>query len=652
MENIELYKKYWPTDMEYDNEYSKKNLSQFVLESPYFDATSKSLNYYGKVITVGEFHKKREEAAIAFKNMGIKEGDIVFAFMLNTPELFYSFYALNDIGAVSEWFNPKGMTPALIRKYINENNIKHIIVSDVLYGLMREAMKGTNVEKVIVNSLRDSFGFITDLKYMTMLLGSNTILQSRQAKKILTREEAEKESLIQKKLRELETYSIDQRFNAKLLYHIDKNIDSKFISWPDFIRTYYRNEKLHMLSYEDDRTSVIVHTGGTTGPIKRIAVTDSNINSFIYKLRHMPFDLKPGDTHLHLIPPLAGWSFSGIHVSRYYNMLSHIIASYDKAEFVDIMLKTRANHYFTVPAFVKTVIDNPKLEGKDLSFIKTMNHGGEAWTAEEDKKTDETLKEHGCEVTTNYGYGLNEVFGGVINNIKFDGDEKKYGCCGIPLPGTEYLIVDPKTNEILPFGKNKNDKYNIGEICIAGDQLMQGYIGEDECLNEQVFININGKRFFKTGDQGWGDEDGKLWFFTREARIIRTQDGKVFATLLENIINRFEEIKECCVVAISDEKVSKRPSCHIVLQDSYYKLSDEELLEVFEKLVKKIDAATEELYTFYEIATYELHYDSLPSTAFGKTDYRKLEADDNEEYEKTNKNVARLRFKYPQKNRQ
>lgn len=636
MENIELYKQFWPKDLIYDGDYSRKTLSQFILESPYLDLKSKALHYYGNNINNKEFHENRVKTAIAFRNMGIKENEVVFFFLLNTPELFYSFYGLNDIGGVSEWFNPKGMTPALVRKYINDCNIKYMVVSDVLYPIMKEAVKGTNIERVIVNSVRDSFTSFMDLKYMTLLQTVNGIVNSDYAQKVLS--EKENESLIQRKIHELDEYSKEKKIDFKLAYHTDQDINSVFISWNDFINTYYRDEKLALCKYEDDRTTIIMHTGGTTGPIKRIALTDKNMNSVVYKLRFFPFDVQPGQKHLQLVPPLAAWSFAGIHMARYYNMLSHIITTYDKKEFADLVLKTKANHYYTVPDFAKTLASDTRIQKSKLDFIKSMNHGGEGITKEKDEEL------NGLIPNANHGYGLNEATGGVIINVAHQGHEKEFGCCGVPLPGTEYIIIDPDTKKILPFGKNEKGEYNIGEICIFGDSVMKGYIGEDEHLNEKVFININGKRFFRTGDLGWGDAEGKLWYHTREARIIRTQDGKVFATVLENIISKFQEVKECCVVAIPDEKVTKKPSCHLVLKDEYYKMSDEQLSEIFQKLVKKIDTAMDEMYTFYEISTYQLHSNDLPTTAFGKTDYRQLESEDAEEYNRLNKNVPRMRY--------
>ena len=632
-------------NIQYDKDYCKKTLLEMVKSSPAFNLDSPAIRYFKTVIYNREFMENINKTSIAFKNLGIKENDLVFIFMLNTPEFGYTYYGLNAIGAVSEWFNPNGITPDLIRKMINENNIKYMIISDVLYSVVKEGIKGTNIEKVIVNSLRDSFDVLTDIFYSIQVFGINNILNSSIVKKIISEEEKEKFSILQSKIRKLQLYATDRKIPLKASFHIDRDISDKFISWEDFMFEYYRDEKIESVNYEDNKITTIVHTGGTSGPVKRIGMTDYQPNSFVYKTTMMPLNVNFGDSFCQLIPPMVGWSLSGFHLSRYYNMLTNLIPSYDKGEFVDVLLRYRSNHYFTVPSFVKTIIDNPKLDGKDLSFIKTINHGGESITPSEDKRIDDTLKKHNCDIQNQFGFGQNELFGCFTINLDIKGS-KEYGCCGVPLIGNEIIIVDPNSNEILNKGINEQGKYNIGEIWVYGDTVMKGYYGNDSTLNNNSFRIIEGKRFFNTGDQGYLDENNQLWFHGRNSRIIRTQSGKVFAPILEQIISKFDEVKECCVVGAPHPTNDKEPSCHIILKDEYYNLDEETFSKVVNKLISKIELALKELYTCYIPGTYDFTKREFPLTDFGKVAYRDLEEEDESEYEKNGKvKLAKIRYK-------
>jgi len=639
----EIERKPYYDSTTYDKDFCKKKLLEMVLSSPGFDMDSKSLRYFKTVITNKEFIDNIKKVSIAFKNMGVEDSDLIFMFMLNTPEFAYSFYALNNIGAVCEWFNPNGVTPELVRRMINENNVKYMVISDVLYDIVKEAVKGTNIERVVVNSIRDSFDVFTDIAYSLEVLGINKLINSNAVNKI---ESNEKFYLLKQKIDKLKSYAYAKKIPYKASFHIDTDKSDIFISWDDFIKKYYRKSNEISVPYDDEKITTIVHTGGTTGPVKRIGMTDYQPNSFVYKTTLMPLNMQYGDSFCQLVPPMVGWSLSGFHMSNYYNMLTNLIPSYDKAEFVDVLLKYKSNHYFTVPAFVKTIIDNPRLDGKDLSFIKAINHGGEAMSKDEDIAIDETLKKHNCNVNNRFGFGQNEEFGCFTVNIDLKDFPKDYACCGVPMIGNEIIIVDASSGKILDNGLNNKNEYNVGEIWIHGDTVMEGYYGEDSKLNDISFREYNGKRFFNTGDQGYIDDNGKLWFQGRNSRIIRTQIGKVFAPVLEEIIQNFDEVKECCVVGAPHPTNDKTPSCHIILKDNYYELPETEFLKTVNNLIAKIELAVKELYECYIPGTYNFSKREFPLTDFGKVSFTKLEEEDMKEYESKGKILLpKIRYK-------
>lgn len=122
------HEKYY-SSTEYDQDYCKKTLLEMIQSSPFFDLKSKSLRYFRTVISNKEFIQNINSASVAFRNMGIKENGLVFMFMLNTPEFGYSFYALNNIGAVCEWFNPSGVTPELLRNRV-QKRLKNKLITN------------------------------------------------------------------------------------------------------------------------------------------------------------------------------------------------------------------------------------------------------------------------------------------------------------------------------------------------------------------------------------------------------------------------------------------------------------------------------------------------------------------------------------------
>ncbi len=545
------------SDKKFNPDYCRKTAFDMVLQSPSINMSAPAFDYYGKIIKTKEFIENINIVRNAATNLGVKKDEIVFMFCLNTPEMIYSLYGLNQLGAVTEWFNPTAISAEMLREHIIENNIKTMVIIDIMYPLVKKAIQGTNVEKIIVTSLKDSFDLKHKMLYEAQIRGINHILQSNYVKKNIAfiknnilslRDEGnntyQKQELkrLQKIINKLYEYSEKEKIAAKANFYTDRNVDSRFICWNDLINNYYSKIEDNKNPYDDERTSFIVHTGGTTGVVKRVAMTDYNVNSAIYQSTLTPVNMDFGDSFCQIIPPIVAWSLEGIHTARYYNMKTYLICTYDRNEFVDIMLKTKANHYFIVPSFVKTLNDNKKINNKDLSFVKTINHGGEAFSKEDDKETDITLANHNSSAKNQFGFGQNEEFGCFTINIDLPDFPKDFSCCGVPFPGNDYTILDLENKKELKYGKNENGTYNIGELYVSGPTLMKGYIGKDEDKNKTHFVIINGKKYFDTGDQTYIDDNGKLWYYTRNERIIRTQDGKIFTNVIENIITQTSHI--------------------------------------------------------------------------------------------------------------
>ncbi len=635
---------------EYDPDFCRKTAGAMIDEKVNKRLNWRAYDFYGKKISNLEFQRNREISRTAYKNLGVHKDDNVFMLCMNTLEKEYSQYALNDLGAISEWFNPLAISPELLRKYLNESNVKYVFAVDVMYPVIKEAIKGTKVERVIINSVKDSFPRKMNFLYDVQVFGLGSFVRTNyfqnQIKKIEETilnfddiyrvKDISQLKKYQQLLLEVKKYADREKLNLKSSYYLDDNRDERFISWYDFIRQYNNGEKQKICPYEDGKTSFIVHTGGTTGPVKRIAHTDYAINSAVYQasLVSNAVGLYEGMKALHVIPPIVALGLENTHLERYYNMETHLISTYDKDEFVPLIKKYQPNLLVCVPSFTAQIQDsNSQLStDDDLSFISTILQGGEGFPISVDKNVDATLKKHGSKTTSRLGFGQNEEFGGFTFNLHLNADEKRYGSSGIPLPGNEVIIYDLENECELPYGKKADGTYYVGELLVRGPTVMKGYYGDDAKENQHSFRIVNGKKYFDTGDQAYLDDDGVLYWVTRNRRIIRTQDGKIFTNVLENIINGFEEVLECCVVATPHPKMVKQASCHIVLKPEYQNLPKEEYLLLTNDIINRIELATRDMYSYYVPGTYEF-CSALPYTTYGKVAFTKLEEQNQKEYE-------------------
>jgi acyl-CoA synthetase (AMP-forming)/AMP-acid ligase II len=133
-------------------------------------------------------------------------------------------------------------------------------------------------------------------------------------------------------------------------------------------------------------------------------------------------------------------------------------------------------------------------------------------------------------------------------------EEEFKGSYGLPLPGNILKIFDPDTGAIVPRGER-------GEIAIKGPTLMLGYIGK---TLEETF---DSEGFFCTGDGGYVDEAGRLFWEGRLTEMIKTGGANVSPPEIDAVIANFPGVKLTQTVGVPDELLGEKVVACIVPQD-------------------------------------------------------------------------------------
>ena len=155
---------------------------------------------------------------------------------------------------------------------------------------------------------------------------------------------------------------------------------------------------------------------------------------------------------------------------------------------------------------------------------------------------DKFLKDHGASIQVREGYGTTEcVTASCLTPI----DYYREGSIGIPFPDTFYKICVPETND-----EAKVREY--GEICIAGPTLMKEYLNHPKETCQTLRLHDDGKVYLHTGDLGYMDEDGFIYFVQRLKRMIVTSGYNVYPSQIENIIDSHEAVQMSCVIGVKD----------------------------------------------------------------------------------------------------
>ena len=183
------------------------------------------------------------------------------------------------------------------------------------------------------------------------------------------------------------------------------------------------------------------------------------------------------------------------------------------------------------------------------------------------------------------------------------------GTLGIPNPDMDIRIFEPNSDVEKETGE-------IGEICINGPTIMMGYINEDEETAKTLVNHSDGKIWLHTGDLGYRNEDGLLFYSSRLKRMIITNGYNVYPIELEEIISKCECVSSCTVVGIPHKTKGQTPKAVIVLKDGY-----EDTLET----KAKVRAYCKEHLAAYAVPSEIEYRKSVPVTAIGKVAYRELE---------------------------
>jgi len=195
------------------------------------------------------------------------------------------------------------------------------------------------------------------------------------------------------------------------------------------------------------------------------------------------------------------------------------------------------------------------------------------------------------------GYGLSETSPVACVNTPLI--PSFTGTIGLPVPGTEVLILDDSGLEVS-YG-------TPGEICIRGPQVMAGYWN----MSEETKNVFTADGFFKSGDIGIMNEEGYIKIVDRKKDMIVVSGFKVFPNELEEVISMMPGVLECAAIGVPNEETGE--SVKIFIVRSSPSLTEEDILNYCKKE-----------FTNYKRPKYIEFRDDLPKTNVGKILRREL----------------------------
>ena len=560
-----IWTQFYPEGVGANLKYSDATMVGYLLEAVARFPESTAYDFYGYTCTYRELYERIRECAKSLKTLGIEKGDRVTICMPNTPSAVIMFYAINMVGGIASMVHPLSAENE-IEEYLNNSESKILFVLDLCYSKVRNIIDTTKVKKVIVTSVSD------DLKNIKKLV-----------------------------------YKYNSRGKVPTL-----ELNDDVMTWREFLNYGYdyQGEVICLQKAED--TAVILYSGGTSGAPKGILLSNRNFNALALQAHKMVEATGQGKSLLAILPIFHGFGLGVcIHTPLCCGMKVILVPDFTPKKFISLIKKNKPNVVCAVPSLLEMFVKDTNIGKKDLECLEAVISGGDFMSENLKERIDASLKEHGAKTEVRIGYGLTEA---TAATCLIPTNRYKNGSIGIPFPDTLYKIVAVGTHEEL---KPNED----GEICICGPTVMQGYMNNESETLQTLRVHDDGKTWLHTGDIGYMDEDGYIYYRQRLKRMIVSNGYNLYPSHMENVINSHPDVLTSTVIGIPHPQKIQVAKAFIVLNEG---------VEPSKETMKKIKQHCEINLAKYSLpAEYEFR-DSFPKTLVGKVAYTKLEKEEAE----------------------
>ena len=348
--------------------------------------------------------------------------------------------------------------------------------------------------------------------------------------------------------------------------------------------------------------AVLPYTSGTTGHPKgcchtHSTVLASNLGSQVWRSLHT-------DAVFLCVAPLfhmLGMQ-NGMNMPLTLGATVVMMPRWDAAQAVALVARYRVTVWTAPPAMVIDFFAQPSAQTADLSSLALLSGGGAAMP---EAVAHMLFDKFG--LSYNEAYGLSETAAFLHANPVARG---KRQCLGVPTQGVDSRIINPETLQELPQGE-------VGELVTRGAQVMQGYWRNPQA-DQDAFIDIEGQRFFRTGDLALVDREGYFFMRDRLKRMINASGLKVWPAEVENSLYGHPAVHEACVISVPDAKRGETVMALLVLKPAFAgTLTQQDF----------IDWARQQM-AVYKAPREVRFMDSLPKSGTGKIMWRQLQEEE------------------------
>ncbi len=510
--------------------------------------------YMGARLTFRKLDLLSNQVAQYLIRRGLKPDDVVGLHMPNIPAHYISIIGIQKAGCVSTGLSPL-LTPGELVNQIQDSGTRMIFTIDLLFGKIAEIADRIDTETVVVSEIAD---FLPGVK---RFLG-----------KLL------------KKIPVAEVKPLAGKQTLKFMDAI-----GEMPSAPVDVKRRF------------DDAIFIMYTGGTTGPAKGAVLTHRGYMCNRQQVLAWT-DILAEDTILSAFPlfHIAGLALGGFSMT--HGTTQVCVPNPRDVHFIIEAIKAYQPHYIVnVPTVFYELMKHPAFKRLDMPNLKWCLSAAAPFPKESIEDLEAIIgKGNFIEL-----YGMTETSPVTCCNPRYG--VKKAGSIGMPIPDTEFMLIDPGTGQPVKQGEP-------GEIVVRGPQLMKEYFHKPEETAQAI---RNG--WLHTGDIAVMDEDGYFFIVDRLKDMVIVSGFKVFTRELDEVLVKHPDVAQAASVGIPDPERpgSERVASAIVLKPGVEK-TDAQKAVIIQYLKENVAS--------YKIPKWIEFMDELPTSGVGKILKREIKA--------------------------
>lgn len=521
-----------------------------------------AVRYLGELFNYADLMADVERLSTGFNTLGLQKGDKIILYLPNTPQWIISWLSIQKIGAVAVPIAPI-YTPRDLKYIALDSGARTIICADTNFGYAKELKEEGILDTIIVTKMADLL-------------------------------------------------PLYKRLIGKAFDRIPEGKIERGEGIHRFTDLMKRRIPARETPVDDSDPLEMLYTGGTTKNPKGVPI---NHALFLESVKAQLAVSAP------LIPPPDNVIIQGGPLFHILGQVFGLGPLCVTGECVVIMPKVnidaflysiqhyRAKTFFGVPALYRMILEHDRVDFYDISSLVYCFSGGDVLPQETARRWKNKFGKDIYE-----GYGATETCGGVT--MPTVTETIPPGSIGKVLSTKKVKIVDETTLKEVPVGE-------AGELIVASDHMVNAYWNKEDETHE-AFVEIDGQRWYRTGDVVKRDEKGFFYFVDRTADTIKHKGYRVSSSEIEAALQEHPAVLAACAVGVPDEKVGERIKAFVVLKEDVKGVTGYDLIRW----------ARDHLAP-YKVPQYIEFRDMLPKSKVGKLLRREMRSEERKRHEES-----------------